>query len=333
MSTSLFQVEDEFVQYKEVYAQAYREYQTEISQFWAHVELSNRTSWVDYSLDMDMKRVLDFANNEIRISIQGNRLLEFSPQDSEREIRAALAIDISGAYRADPLLTKIVGGQNPDSHRRILGLDVGLAAALNKSARLQRKAGKKGELLTIVAKLPASSLMTRAQNFLPAVQQSAAKWQVPEALIMAIMHTESGFNPLARSHIPAFGLMQIVPKSAGRDASRLVFGRERLLKGKDLYKPETNIAMGAAYLHILDSQYLQGVNDAKSRQLCVIAAYNTGAGNVARAFTGTNSVKKALPLINSLSSKQVYAHLRSNLRYEEARNYLKKVTLVMSLYS
>jgi membrane-bound lytic murein transglycosylase C len=38
-------------------------------------------------------------------------------------------------------------------------------------------------------------------------------------------------------------------------------------------------------------------------------------------------------LINSLSSKQVYAHLRSNLRYEEARNYLKKVTLVMSLYS
>ena len=73
--------------------------------------------------------------------------------------------------------------------------------------------------------------------------------------------------------------------------------------------------------------------DDKSRQLCVIAAYNTGAGNVARAFSGTTSVKKALPIINRLSSKQVYAHLRSNLKYEEARNYIKKVTQTLPLYS
>jgi membrane-bound lytic murein transglycosylase C len=137
---------------------------------------------------------------------------------------------------------------------------------------------------------------------------------------------------LARSHIPAFGLMQIVPKSAGRDASRLVFGEERLLKGRDLFEPATNIEMGAAYLHILDRRYLKGITDAESRQMCVIAAYNTGAGNVARAFSGTTSVKKALPFINRLSSKQVYAHLRSNLKYEEARNYIQKVTKTLPLY-
>jgi len=54
---------------------------------------------------------------------------------------------------------------------------------------------------------------------------------------------------------------------------------------------------------------------------------------VARAFSGTTSVKKALPLINRLSSKQVYAQLRSNLKYEEARNYVKKVTQTLPLYS
>jgi membrane-bound lytic murein transglycosylase C len=332
MNSGLFEIEDEFAQYKKAYAQAYRDYQREITQFWTDVELSNTTSWVDYDPSMDVKRVVDFAKNEIRISVQGDKLFGFSPQDSEREILAALSIDIEGAYQLDPVLAKIMGDESPNSHRNILGLDKSLAKELNKTAVLERKQGKKGELLTIVAKLPSNSLSMRAKSFLEDVEKSASKWQVPAALIMAIMHTESAFNPLARSHIPAFGLMQIVPKSAGRDASRLVFGEERLLKGRDLFEPETNIEMGAAYLHILDRRYLKGITDAKSRQLCVIAAYNTGAGNVARAFSGTTSVKKALPLINRLSSKQVYAHLRSNLKYEEARNYIQKVTKTLPLY-
>ena len=333
MNSGLFQIEDEFAQYKKAYAKAYSDYQAEITQFWSNVELSNSTTWVDYSPTMDVKRVVDFSKNEIRISIQGDKLQGFSPADSEREILSALSMDIGEAYKVDPVLAKIVGDNQPDSQRKILGLDKNLASALNKSAVLERSQGKKGELLTIIAKLPANSLAIRAKSFAPSVEKSAAKWSVPSALIMAIMHTESAFNPLARSHIPAFGLMQIVPKSAGRDASRLVFGRERLLDGRDLYKPETNIEMGAAYLHILDTRYLKGITDAKSRQLCVIAAYNTGAGNVARAFSGTTSVKKALPQINRLSSKQVYAHLRSNLKYEEARNYIKKVTKTLPLYS
>lgn len=333
LNAGLFQIEDEFAQYKKAYAEAYNAYQGEITQFWSDIELSNSTIWVDYSPTMDVKRVVDFANNEIRISIQGDKLQGFSPEDSEREILATLSMDIAEAYKVDPVLAKVVGDQQPDSQRKILGLDENLASTLYKSARLERKQGKKGELLTIIAKLPANSLSIRAKSFLPSVEASAAKWQVPTALILAIMHTESAFNPLARSHVPAFGLMQIVPKSAGRDASRLVFGRERLLTGQDLYKPETNIEMGAAYLHILDSKYLKGITDAESRQLCVIAAYNTGAGNVARAFSGTTSVKKALPVINRLSSKQVYAHLRSNLKYEEARNYVKKVTRTLPLYS
>ena len=332
INSELFKVEDEFAQYKKAYAQAYRDYQGEITQFWEEVELSDTTSWVDYSPAMDVKRVVDFANNEIRISIQGDKLHGFSPEDSEREILAALSIDIEGGYKLDPVLIKSTGSQSPSSHRKILGLDKNLASALSNEAVLVRKQGKKGEVLTIIAKLPVNSLAVRAESFLADVEKSALKWQVPVALIMAIMHTESAFNPLARSHIPAFGLMQIVPKSAGRDASRLVFGEERLLKGRDLFEPETNIEMGAAYLHILDRKYLNGIVDAESRQWCVIAAYNTGAGNVARAFAGTTSVTKALPLINRLSSKQVYAHLRSNLKYEETRNYLQKVTKVLPLY-
>lgn len=333
MNSGLFQVEDEFARYKKAYESAYQQYQQEISQFWLRPEYSDKTIWVDYSPEMDVKRVVDFASNEIRISVQGDKLKDFSPADAWREIRATLALDIDAAYEKDPVLEKVVGKVQPNSQRSILGLEASLAAELNEKAQLTRSSGKDGEVLTIVAKLPNNSLAQRAYGYVAEVQKAASRWQVSAPLIMAIMHTESAFNPMARSHIPAFGLMQIVPKSAGRDASRLVFGRERLLSGVDLFKPETNIQMGAAYLHILDKRYLKGISDAESRRLCVIAAYNTGAGNVAKAFSGTTSIKKALPLINRLTSKQVYAHLRSNLKYKEARHYVKKVTETLPLYS
>lgn len=332
MNAGMLGIEDEFQQYKKQYQQAYKDYQQEIAQFWADPELSDQTLWVDYDSNMTVKRAVDFDKNEIRISVQGDALGHFSPQDAEQEIRKALDLDINTAYGKDPILKKVTGEQGPEDKQSLLGLSPDLASKINKKAKVVRKAGEKGDVLTIVAPLPANALGKRADNYLPMVKQAAQKWSVPASLLMAIMHTESSFNPMARSHIPAFGLMQIVPRSAGRDASKLVFGKERLLSGRELYKPATNIQMGAAYLHILDSKYLKGIKDPASRMHCVIAAYNTGAGNVARAFSGTTSVKKALPMINRLSAKQVYAHLRSNLKYEEARNYVKKVNKTLPLY-
>ena len=333
MSAGLFGVEGEFVQYKRSYSQAYRAYQDEISLSWADVELSSETTWVDYGAAMDIKRVVDFYKNEIRITVQGERLHSFSPADSEREILNALLITIGEAYRIDPLLKKIVGDQELNSQRKLLGLDKSLARSLNQSAVLRRKQGKKGELLTVVAQLPKNSLEARAAEFFPSAEAASRKWQVPVALIMSIMHVESAFNPLACSHVPAFGLMQIVPESAGRGASRLVFGAERVLMGRDLYEPETNIEIGTAYLHILDQKYLTGIVDDMSRQLCVIAAYNAGTGSVARAFTGNTSIKKALSLINRLSAQQVYAHLRSQLSDQETRDYLRDVRERLPLYA
>src|SRR5690554_8136195 len=87
----------------------------------------------------------------------------------------------------------------------------------------------------------------------------AKKWDVEPALVMAIMQTESAFNPMARSHIPAFGLMQIVPASAGRDASKAVWGKDQLLTGQQLFNPQTNIELGCAYLNILDKRYLKSI--------------------------------------------------------------------------
>jgi membrane-bound lytic murein transglycosylase C len=64
----------------------------------------------------------------------------------------------------------------------------------------------------------------------------------------------------------------------------------------------------------------------------IVCAYNTGAGNVAKAYNGTFNIKKAIPLINEKTAEQNYEFLLQNLPYEETRNYLKKVTDRKKMY-
>ncbi|MFC1814544.1 murein transglycosylase domain-containing protein [Thermodesulfobacteriota bacterium] len=106
--------------------------------------------------------------------------------------------------------------------------------------------------------------------------------------LYAIMKTESDFNPYALSHAPAFGLMQIVPATAGRDVS-IYLEKEGLPSDKFLFNPENNIKYGATYLHLLNYKYFKEINNPVSREYCVIAAYNTGAGNVLRTFDRAGS--------------------------------------------
>ena len=148
------------------------------------------------------------------------------------------------------------------------------------------------------------------------------------SLLLAISHAESSFDPNAKSHIPAFGLMQIVPNSAGLDVARRQFKKDIAPTAKELFDPKTNITYGAGYLDILTTRYLRKINNPISRRYCAIAAYNTGAGNVAKAFNLNKStnINKAVVLINQLDSEGVYAQLVSNLPYDETKKYLQKVS-------
>ena len=66
--------------------------------------------------------------------------------------------------------------------------------------------------------------------------------------------------------------------------------------------------------------------------LCAIAGYNTGAGNVCKAFDAGTSLTRAAPVINGMTPEQVYSRLRTNLPYEETRNYIVKVNERLPLY-
>lgn len=182
--------------------------------------------------------------------------------------------------------------------------------------------------------LPNNYLSNRVKPFMQDYQTQASLLSMDLSLLLAISHAESAFDPQAQSHIPAFGLMQIVPSSAGKDVAKKLLKRKKAPSADELFDPKTNIEFGSGYLWILNNRYLKGIDDPLSRKYCVIAAYNTGAGNVARAFNGgkNRSIKEAYKHINTLTSEQVYKQLKVNLPYTETRKYLLKVTQLEQQY-
>jgi membrane-bound lytic murein transglycosylase C len=188
-------------------------------------------------------------------------------------------------------------------------------------------------IVSVKIPLATNNIQTRALRFYDQVISYSSRFMIDPALIFAVIHTESSYNPKAKSYVPAFGLMQIVPKYAGRDAYNFIYKEDKLLNDNYLYEAKNNIELGSAYLHMLITRSFRKVEDPLSRIYCAIAAYNTGAGNVSRAFIGTTKLYQAIPEINKMSAEQVYDHLKKNLPYEETQHYIERVSSRMKVYS
>jgi len=205
-------------------------------------------------------------------------------------------------------------------------------ASTAKETQIKGNDGEARRVISAKFPLVPDHVRVRAERFRPLVTEFARENGLYAPLVYAIMHSESSFNPRARSGVPAYGLMQLVPRSGARDAYRYVHKKDKLVSGDYLYNPRNNIELGTAYLAILDKRYFKRIENPMNRMLCSIAAYNTGAGNVCKAFGAGTSLSRAAPVVNRMQSAEVYARLRSDLPYAETRNYIKKVTDRMPLY-
>jgi membrane-bound lytic murein transglycosylase C len=163
----------------------------------------------------------------------------------------------------------------------------------------------------------------RAYKYANLVRKFSSQYGIPESLIYAIIDTESAFNPYAVSPAPAYGLMQVVPSTAGRDVFDKIKGQKGQPSPNYLFDPEKNIDTGSAYLHILQTRYLKQIQNSNSRRFTVISAYNGGAGNVFKTFSRDKN--RAIDTINALSSQNVYNKLSKQHPSKESRNYLNKV--------
>jgi membrane-bound lytic murein transglycosylase C len=137
---------------------------------------------------------------------------------------------------------------------------------------------------------------------------------------------------MARSHIPAYGLMQLVPTSGGRDAYKYIYKQDKKPSAEFLYDPENNINLGTAYMNLTKDVYFKGIKNNTTAYLLTIAAYNTGPGNVAKAFTGSTRLGPAVEKANSMPIEEVHNTLRKKLPYEETQKYIQKVFNRSKLY-
>ena len=182
-------------------------------------------------------------------------------------------------------------------------------------------------------KLVKNHIEARARKYQPIVLAHAEEKNLDPALIMAMIHTESFFNPHARSNAPAYGLMQLVPHTAGQEAYQQIYGQKGKLTPQYLYDPTNNIKLGTTYFSMLSNKYMGSILDPDSRTYCAVAAYNAGASNVGRAFIPEKSIVKATPVINSMKPNEVYSRLVNSLPARESRSYVRKVLKRINIYS
>ena len=187
------------------------------------------------------------------------------------------------------------------------------------------KDGKKRTIYTVKVPMKSDHINTRADRYKQEVLKQSKRFNIDPIIAFAVMETESAFNPKAKSHIPAYGLMQLVPKSGARDAYLYVYKKDKFLDGDYLYKPGNNIELGCAYLAKIRHQYFKSIKDDERAYICVVPAYNTGIGNVAKALVNQAKLKPASQKANSMSPDQLYKKLHKDLKYKEARDYLERV--------
>lgn len=299
------------------------------------IKIPERKRYVKYTQNYMSRAIVDFDRGTVHVETLDDK----QPKDSlKNAIVTTLltpndprAVDlfsdkgVSLTGDNDPYLLGLVTDQQgkairtPESADRFAGYLIEQQA---KTRIVDLNGASKTALYTTIP-MVANFSNRQAEKYRPVVTRFAEHYKISPSLVFAVIRTESNFNPFAVSSAPAYGLMQLVPTSGGRDAYRKAKGQDTVPSRDYLFDPENNIELGVAYLHVLSYDQLEQIENQVSREYCVISAYNTGSRNMYKAFS--SDTVDAVNRINGLEPPAVYDRLRANLPYQETRDYLTKV--------
>ncbi len=109
-----------------------------------------------------------------------------------------------------------------------------------------------------------------ADRIAETIIRQSIRFGVDARLVMALVMTESGFNPQAKSHAGARGLGQLMP------------GTARMLGVSNSYDTEQNLYGTVKLLRQHLDKYGKRTNDDFEALVLSLAAYNAGPGAVSR---------------------------------------------------
>jgi len=114
-------------------------------------------------------------------------------------------------------------------------------------------------------------------------------------IVLSLIRQESAFNPEARSHVGARGLMQLMPATA-RELKRGV-------RNHQLVDPQLNLKLGIKYFSRLLKKY-------EGNLIYTLAAYNAGEGNLKRWRSSKLTYDDPLVIIESIPFKETRKYVK-----------------------
>ena len=320
----------------------------QIEERWDRFYESTIEDYYVYSKDGRVRRRANFSDES---SEKGFLEVAVVDAKSEKEAQKVLGKAVEKALREktgkqELLKDQVLLNEKPLTKKNVRRRAKELKKQIQKTTVLTKK-GKK-TVYSVKLKFVPDHLQKRSKIFLSSVQRHASKRKIPVSSVLAVMHTESAFNPHAcsrRKKTPikqclAYGLMQLVPKSGAREAYRYLYKEDQFHKFSTkkqaayLFKPENNITLGVAYLGKMVNLDLAGVDSLEKRVLLAASSYNTGHGNTAKGMMKITNKKSKYPRptlkviareANKLNYEELLQRLKTYLPYEETRHYVEKI--------
>ncbi|HEU0187743.1 MAG TPA: murein transglycosylase domain-containing protein [Gallionellaceae bacterium] len=324
--------------------------QQESGEKWGKTEsatLPSKTRYVKYTENYKNRTVVDYDRGTILIEHLDEP--EVKGKLKNAVVTALLTPDDPGAVdlfsdkeivlRGKPYLQDLVLDQNgnPMKSREEMERYADFLVASRLQSRQIDVNGVSKTVSYVSFNMVNNHIDKRALQYAATVRKNSEATQVSRSLIYAIIKIESAFNPYAVSSAPAYGMMQLVPSSGGREAYRKAKGLDESPTKEYLFDADNNIELGATYLGILmNDSPLSQIDNPLSREYCAIAAYNTGPGNVYKAFSSNSARTRqadAIDKINSMRPDEVYETLRLRLPYAETRGYIVNAVAAKKMYA
>lgn len=322
-----------FIQYKE-----------EIEKLWNEFLESTPKSWVSYNSNFNGRSQVDFEKSEVKVESVVDEKEVKSEEEAKEVIKEQLVSILKEKDKSThkPILMNQVASPDDDS-KPITPPEVEKAAEkiVEKAEKkvFTDKQGNQKTKYVITLNLIPKNIQVRVDMYKPLIEQYCQQHDIEPKLAMAIIHTESFYNPKAYNrHGNAYGMMQIVPAYAGKTMNYVLYKNKSKPNSSQLYDPKVNLNMGIGYLRWLADNKWEKIKNRDNQSYCIICSYNGGPGSIYKAMTGKMrrigqaEWDRMIDDLNTMETDELYKKLRKDIPWAETRNYIKLVCDRMEKY-